>query len=209
METSAISFQELAVGLGALKNVSSVSIPKIDAKNINSVINVINKFQTIDTAKIQPSINAIKEISRSMSLLGNLNFKENGLINAANALRRLSQSDIKNFDTDKLISISRSLQAFSTLPERTAAVVLFLPGFSADPGETDVFPSGYVLLFFLRFPPECFFRSFFVCLLDISVQLSFGNFKKSDRLMFPFVSLPIGIADFSSAAIIFKSRYLI
>lgn len=54
-----------------------------------------------------------------------------------------------------------------------------------------------------------FFRSFFVCLLDISVQLSFGTFKKSDRLMFPFVSLPIGIADFSSAAIIFKSRYLI
>lgn len=122
LETSAKSFQELAVGLGALKNVSSVSIPKIDAKNINSVINVINKFQTIDTAKIQPSINAIKEISRSMSLLGNLNFKENGLINAANALRRLSQSDIKNFDTDKLISLSRSLQAFSTLPDISSGI---------------------------------------------------------------------------------------
>ena len=108
-----------------------------------------------------------------------------------------------------LLHRCRTYPAFSTLPERTAAVVLFLPGFSADPGETDVFPSGYVLLFFLRFPPECFFRSFFVCLLDISVQLSFGNFKKSDRLMFPFISLPIGIADFSSASIIFKSRYLI
>lgn len=122
LETSAKSFQELAVGLGALKNVSSVSIPKIDAKNINSVINVINKFQTIDTAKIQPSINAIKEISRSMSLLGNLNFKENGLINAVNALRRLSQADISKFDTNKLNSIAKSLSAFSTLPDISTGI---------------------------------------------------------------------------------------
>ena len=108
-----------------------------------------------------------------------------------------------------LLHRCRTCPAFSTLPERTAAVVLFQPELSADPGETEVFPSGYVLLFFLRFLTECFFHSFFVCLLDISVQLSSGNFKKSDRLMFPFISLPIGIADFSSAAIIFKSRYLI
>ena len=108
-----------------------------------------------------------------------------------------------------LLHRCRTCPVFSEPPERTAAVVLFLPGFSAVTEETEVFPSGYVLLFFLRFLPECFFHSFLVCLLDISVQLSFGNFKKSDRLMFPFISLLIGIADFSPAAIIFKSRYLI
>lgn len=106
-----------------------------------------------------------------------------------------------------LLHRCRTCPAFSTLPERTAAVVLFQPELSADPGETEVFPSGYVLLFFLRFLPECFFtHSLFVSLI---FQHSFGNFKKPDRLMFPFISLLIGIADFSPAAIIFKSRYLI
>lgn len=56
-----------------------------------------------------------------------------------------------------LLHRCRTYPAFSMLPERTAAVALFLPGFSADPGETEAFPSGYVLLFFLRFLPECFF----------------------------------------------------
>ena len=122
LETSVKSFQNLAVGLGALKNVSGVSVPKIDAKNINSIIGAINKFQTIDTAKVQPAINAVREIAKSMSLLSNLNFKDNGMINAVNALRRLSQADISKFDTSKLNSISKSLSAFSSLPDVSTGI---------------------------------------------------------------------------------------
>jgi hypothetical protein len=122
LETSVKSFQNLAVGLGALKNVSGVSVPKIDAKNINSIIGAINKFQTIDTAKVQPAINAVREIAKSMSLLSNLNFKDNGMINAVNALRRLSQADISKFDTNKLNSIAKSLSAFSTLPDISTGI---------------------------------------------------------------------------------------
>ena len=122
LETSVKSFQNLAVGLGALKNVSGVSVPKIDAKNINSIIGAINKFQTIDTAKVQPAINTVREIAKSMSLLSNLNFKDNGMINAVNALRRLSQADISKFDTSKLNSIAKSLSAFSTLPDISTGI---------------------------------------------------------------------------------------
>ena len=85
----------------------------------------------------------------------------------------------------------------------------FCQGFQLIQGKLKFFLPDTFSCFFCDFLQNVFFVSFFVCLLDISVQLSFGNFKKSDRLMFPFVSLPIGIADFSSAAIIFKSRYLI
>ena len=104
-----------------------------------------------------------------------------------------------------LLHRCRTYPAFSMLPERTAAVALFLPGFSADPGETEAFPSGCVLLFILRFLPECFFRSFFVCLLDISFQLSFSNFKKSGN----FICQLMSCACSSPATIILKSHCLI
>ena len=106
-----------------------------------------------------------------------------------------------------LLHRCRTCPAFSTLPERTAAVVLFQPELSADPGKLKFFLPDTFSCFFCDFFQNVFFtHSLFVSLI---FQHSFGNFKKPDRLMFPFISLLIGIADFSSAAIIFKSRYLI
>ena len=106
-----------------------------------------------------------------------------------------------------LLHRCRTCPAFSTLPERTAAVVLFSQSFQLIQGKLKFFLPDTFSCFFCDFFQNVFFtHSLFVSLI---FQHSFGNFKKPDRLMFPFISLLIGIADFSPAAIIFKSRYLI
>lgn len=111
------ALRNFSASLSSLSGLQSISIPKIDTKNINSIINAIKKLESVDPLKMQPVVNEIQRIATSMSLLNTVDFSQSQVISAINAIRRLASTDTSSFDTTALDRMAVSLGRFSTIPD--------------------------------------------------------------------------------------------
>lgn len=120
------SLQNLAAGLSSLKGASNISIPKIDAKNVKSAVNAIQKFQEIDAVKMQPAITGVEKISSTMNALNGMNFKDSKITNVINSLSRLAAADMSGFDTSKMGEIIKSIDSLNDIRDVSSSVNRFV-----------------------------------------------------------------------------------
>lgn len=113
LEPSSKSLQGLAAGLNSLRDVSDTTIPEANIKNIKSAVDAINKFQNIDTGKMQPAIDGVQKIQGTFVALNGVDFKDSKITTVINAIKRLAEVDMSAFDTGKIDSIVKSVNALS------------------------------------------------------------------------------------------------
>lgn len=129
---SKIDFSELSSGAQPLKDfanalrafdgLSNISIPKLDTRNINSVINSLGKMQDIDTAKVSQISGTLSQVSGALSAFSSLNLKDSGINNTINALSKLLSVDFGKFNTGSLSKVTRSIGALGRLPDVSSSV---------------------------------------------------------------------------------------
>ena len=118
--------KEIASALKELDGLQNISIPKIDTKNIKSVIGVFKNLQDVDTSKIKPLTDGIKKIADSMSILNSVDFKDAKINYVLGSLKRLVEVDTGKFDANGISDIAKSISGLSNLPDISSSVNRFL-----------------------------------------------------------------------------------
>lgn len=118
--------KEIASALKELDGLQNISIPKIDTKNIKSVIGVFKNLQDVDTSKIKPLTDGIKKIADSMSILNSVDFKDAKINYVLGSLKRLVEVDTGKFDANGISDIVKSISGLSNLPDISSSVNRFL-----------------------------------------------------------------------------------
>lgn len=126
LDGSGNSLKDLATGLSALNGLQNVTIPKIDAKNINSITRAVEKLAKIDVSGAQQTIDSIQRVAHSMSILNTVDFSDSKIIPGINALRRLMSIKTSDFDASSLDKITASLGTFSNIPDVSQNLNRFL-----------------------------------------------------------------------------------
>ena len=114
--------RELGSALKTLSGLENISIPKLDAKNINSVINTVKKLQEMDSGKIPQVADGMSKISSSMSTLSTMNFNDTGLNKVVNALNRLFKADFSKFNPSDFSRITDSISGLGNMPDISSSV---------------------------------------------------------------------------------------
>ena len=120
------AIKDIGTGLSGLKGLETISFPKLDKKNINSVVDAAQKFEKVDASKISDSVNGVTRIAHAVSVLNSADFNDSKVISSINAIRRLLDTDVGKFNTGKLEEVATSLSKFSTLPDVSSGVNRFL-----------------------------------------------------------------------------------
>ena len=120
------STKEISSALKELDGLQNTSIPKIDAKNIKSVIGVFKNLKDVDTSKIKPLTDGIEKIADSMSVLNAVDFKDTKINYVLGSLKRLVEVDTGNFDSNGISNIVKSISGLSNLPDISSSVNRFL-----------------------------------------------------------------------------------
>lgn len=118
--------KEISSALKELDGLQNISIPKIDAKNIKSVIGVFKNLKDVDTSKIKPLTDGIEKIADSMSVLNAVDFKDTKINYVLGSLKRLVEVDTGNFDSNGISNIVKSISGLSNLPDISSSVNRFL-----------------------------------------------------------------------------------
>lgn len=126
LDGSGNSLKDFATGLSALNGLQNVTIPKIDAKNINSITRAVEKLAKIDVSGAQQTIDSIQRVAHSMSILNTVDFSDSKIIPGINALRRLMSIKTSDFDASSLDKITVSLGTFSNIPDVSQNLNRFL-----------------------------------------------------------------------------------
>lgn len=126
LDGSGNSLKDLATGLSALNGLQNVTIPKIDAKNINSITRAVEKLGKIDASGAKQTIDSIQRVAHSMSILNTVDFSDSKIIPGINALRRLMSIKTSDFDVSSLDKIAASLGTFSNIPDVSQNLNRFL-----------------------------------------------------------------------------------
>lgn len=120
------AIKDIGTGLSGLKGMGTISFPKLDKKNVNSVVSSVEKFEKIDSSKISDSVNAVSRVAQAVSVLNSADFNDSKVIPAINAVRRLVDTDVEGFDPGKLEGVATALSKFSSLPDVSSSVNRFL-----------------------------------------------------------------------------------
>lgn len=126
LDGSGNSLKDFATGLSALNGLQNVTIPKIDAKNINSITRAVEKLAKIDVSGAQQTIDSIQRVAHSMSILNTVDFSDSKIIPGINALRRLMSIKTSDFDSSSLDKVAVSLGTFSNIPDVSQNLNRFL-----------------------------------------------------------------------------------
>lgn len=126
LSTSAQQLKDLASGLQSLSGLENVSIPKLDAKNINSVVNAVDKLSGIDTEKIPRITDGLTRITHSMSVLNTVDFSDSKITTVIGALKRLLSVDMSGFDATALSGISTAIGSFANVPDVSNSLNRFI-----------------------------------------------------------------------------------
>lgn len=126
LDGSGKSLKDLASGLSSISGLQNISVPKIDTKNINSVIKAIEKLGKVDSSNAQQTINSIQKVAHSMSVLNTVDFSGSKVIQGINAVKRLMEVKTDNFDTTTLDKIANSMKSFSDLPDVSSSTNRFV-----------------------------------------------------------------------------------
>lgn len=126
LDGSGKSLKDFASGLLSISGLQNISVPKIDAKNINSVTKAIEKLGKVDSSNAQQTINSIQKVAHSMSVLNTVDFSGSKVIQGINAVKRLMEVKTDNFDTTTLDKIANSMKSFSDLPDVSSSTNRFV-----------------------------------------------------------------------------------
>lgn len=130
LSSSGKPIREFANALGTLKGLGNVSIPKIDSRNINSVISAINKLKSVDAGKLPQVADGLSKVSTSLQTLSGLQFNDNGLNKTINALNRLFKADFSKFNPGDFKQITDSIAALGNIPDVSSSVNRFVSSLS-------------------------------------------------------------------------------
>ena len=109
--------RELASALSAMKGLEGVSVPKIEAKNINSIISAVNKLKDIDSGNLPKVADGLEKVSISLQNLSVLKFNDSGLNKTINAISRLLNVNLSNFNPDNFQQITNSISVLGNMPD--------------------------------------------------------------------------------------------
>lgn len=126
LDGSGKSLKDFASGLLSISGLQNISVPKIDTKNINSVTKAIEKLGKVDSSNAQQTINSIQKVAHSMSVLNTVDFSGSKVIQGINAVKRLMEVKMDNFDTTTLDKIANSMKSFSDLPDVSSSTNRFV-----------------------------------------------------------------------------------
>ena len=129
--------KELSSALNSLSGLSSVSIPKLETKNINSIINAVDKLGKIDSGSLPKVTDGLNKAATSLQTLSNLKFNDSGLNKTINALNRLFQADFGKFNPADFEKITSSISVLGNMPDVSSSVNRFVSSLSrlANAGE--------------------------------------------------------------------------
>lgn len=129
--------KELSSALSSLSGLSSVSIPKLETKNINSIINAVEKLGKIDSGSLPKVTDGLNKAATSLQTLSNLKFNDSGLNKTINALNRLFQADFGKFNPADFEKITSSISVLGNMPDVSSSVNRFVSSLSrlANAGE--------------------------------------------------------------------------
>lgn len=129
--------KELSNALNSLSGLSSVSIPKLETKNINSIINAVDKLGKIDSGSLPKVADGLNKAATSLQTLSNLKFNDSGLNKTINALNRLFQADFGKFNPADFEKITSSISVLGNMPDVSSSVNRFVSSLSrlANAGE--------------------------------------------------------------------------
>lgn len=114
--------KELSSALNSLSGLSSVSIPKLETKNINSIINAVDKLGKIDSGSLPKVTDGLNKAATSLQTLSNLKFNDSGLNKTINSLNRLFQADFGKFNPADFSRITSSISTLGNMPDISSSV---------------------------------------------------------------------------------------
>ena len=119
------SIRNLSKSLTGLnKSLGSVNASGIQ-KYANELQKVVSTFDSLNS-KTSGLSTGMQRVSESLSSIGKVDFKENGINLFINAMNRLAKVDMSNFDTSKLGSMVSSLSALANIPSVSSGVNRFI-----------------------------------------------------------------------------------
>lgn len=119
------SIRNLSKSLTGLnKSLGSVNASGIQ-KYANELQKVVSTFDSLNS-KTSGLSTGMQRVSESLSSIGKVDFKENGINSFINAMNRLAKIDMSNFDTSKLGSMVSSLSALANIPNVSSGVNRFV-----------------------------------------------------------------------------------
>lgn len=118
--------KELSSALNSLSGLSSVSIPKLETKNINSIINAVDKLGKIDSGSLPKVTDGLNKAATSLQTLSNLKFNDSGLNKTINSLNRLFQADFGKFNSADFEKITSSISVLGNMPDVSSPVNRFV-----------------------------------------------------------------------------------
>lgn len=129
--------KELSGALSSLSGLGSISIPKLEAKNINSVINAANKLGEINPSNIPNIADGLSKAATALQALSSLKFEDSGLNKTINSLNRLFQADFSKFNPSDFEKITSSISVLGNMPDVSSSVNRFVSSLSrlANAGE--------------------------------------------------------------------------
>ena len=122
--------RELSSALGSLRGMGDISVPKIGAKNINSIVSAINKLKDIDAKNLPYVADGLNKVSASFQTLSTLKFNDSGLNKTINALNRLIQVNLNNFNAEDFRKITESISVLGNMPDVSSGVNRFVSSLS-------------------------------------------------------------------------------
>lgn len=110
--------------IGLNKSLGSVNANGIQ-KYANELQKVVSAFDSLNS-KTSGLSTGMQRVSESLSSIGKVDFKENGINSFINSMNRLAKIDMSNFDTSKLGSMVSSLSALANIPNVSSGVNRFV-----------------------------------------------------------------------------------
>lgn len=126
LTASAQPLKDLASGLQSLSGLQNVSIPKLETKNINSVVGAVEKLSDIDTAKIPQISDGLTRITHAMSVLNTVDFSDSKITTVIGSLKRLLSVDMSGFDTTIFSNISSAIGTLANVPDVSSSLNRFI-----------------------------------------------------------------------------------
>lgn len=120
LTSSTQSLNDLASGLQDLSGLQNISIPKLDIKNINSVVRAVEKLKGIESGEMPQIADGLKKISDSILNLNNVKLEDTGIeqiTKLVRALGGLSKVDMGKFNPYSFNSITSSIGALADVPD--------------------------------------------------------------------------------------------
>lgn len=122
--------RELGNAVQTLFGLQNISIPKLDSKNINSIINFVEKLNSLDTKTIPNVSNSISKTIEAFSSLSSVNIKDNGINKTINALNRLFNIDLSNFNAEQFGKITGAISTLGNMPDVSSSINRFISSIS-------------------------------------------------------------------------------